>query len=56
MEGPPQDLYAMLGTERGAELRSHNEARLAELERSSAERRERLALLRALMSPAADRV
>ncbi|MEA2180144.1 MAG: hypothetical protein QOG77_3441 [Solirubrobacteraceae bacterium] len=52
----PRDLYDRLDPERGAELRRRNKARLAELEAGSHERRERLAMLRALMAPDADRV
>jgi hypothetical protein len=47
----PRDLYDTLDPERGAELRHRNRARLAELEAGAAERRVRLAMLRALMTP-----
>jgi hypothetical protein len=54
MDHREPDLYDTLDPERGAELRSRNEQRLAELERTSAERRARLAMLRMLVSgPAA---
>jgi hypothetical protein len=54
MDDGPRDLYDTLDPDRGAELRRRNQARLAELEASSVERRARLAMLRALMSPDAD--
>ena len=56
MDDGPRDLYDTLDPERGAELRRRNRARLAELEAGAAERRLRLAMLRALMAPDADTV
>ena len=43
MDDGPRDLYDTLDPERGAELRRRNQARLAELEASSRERRARIA-------------
>jgi len=54
MDDHPRDLYDTLDAERGAELRRHNKARLAELHASAAERRARLAMLAALIAPDAD--
>ena len=54
MDDGPRDLYDTLDPDRGAELRRHNQARLAELEASSLERRARIAMLRALMAPDAE--
>jgi hypothetical protein len=56
MDDGPRDLYDTLDAERGAELRRRNKERLAELEAGSHERRARLHMLQALMSPDADRV
>ena len=54
MDDGPRDLYDTLDPDRGAELRRRNQARLAELEASSHERRARLAMLRALMASDAE--
>jgi hypothetical protein len=54
MDDGPRDLYDTLDPGRGAELRRRNQARLAELEASTHERRARLALLLSLMSPDAE--
>ncbi len=56
MDDGPRDLYDTLDPDRGAELRRRNQVRLAELEASSAERRVRLAMLRALMTADAETV
>ena len=54
MDDRPRDLYDTLDPDRGAEVRRRNQARLAELEASSLERRARIAMLRALMAPDAE--
>jgi hypothetical protein len=54
MDDGPRDLYDTLDPDRGAELRRRNQARLADLEASSVERRARIAMLRALMAPDAE--
>ena len=54
MDDGPRDLYDTLDPDRGAELRRRNQARLAELEASSLERRARIAMLRALMAADAE--
>jgi hypothetical protein len=56
MDDGPRDLYDTLDPERGTELRRRNKARLAELAVDAHERSARLAMLRALMAPDADRV
>ena len=54
MDDRTADLYDTLDPERGAELRRRNQERLRELHATTAERRTRLAMLAALMSPDAE--